>query len=338
MQFNLLFTNHHGMSTILVTGGTGLLGTHLILYLQSQGLRPRATYRTTIPAVVKDAAEWVECDLLDVVRLNEVMHGVKQVYNCAGLVSFAPQDEQLVYKMNVEATANLVNACLEHKVEKLLHVSSVGALGRIRPGVLIDETMQWSSETSNSVYGKTKYLGELEVWRGVGEGLNAVVVNPSIIIGEHGDWSKGSMSMFKTIYHGFKWYSGGSSGFVDADDVARAMFLLMQSATKSQRFIISAENISYQQLFFSIADAMNKPRPSTMVTPFMAGLVWRIEWVKSRLLNTRPLVTSETAKTSLTQTAYNNTKLLKALPGFQYNPIDESVKRIAEALVIKYGG
>ncbi len=316
----------------LVTGGTGLLGTHLILKLHAAGQPVKALYRNHIPPVVKDKATWIQGDILDVVLLEEVMHEVEQVYHVAGLVSFNPADRDKLFKINVEGTANVVNACIDAGVKKLIHVSSVAALGRIRPGVSIDETMKWSAETSNSIYGKTKYLAELEVWRGISEGLPAAMVNPVIIIGEHGDWTKGSMNIFRNIKNGFPWYSTGSTGFVDADDVAAAMVALMQSEISGQKFILSAENVSYQDFFYKVADAFGVKRPHKKVTPLLAALVWRLEKIKSIFTGKQPLITKETANTGLATTSFNNHKLLQALPQFKYTPIDESIKRICSAL------
>lgn len=317
---------------VLVTGGTGLLGTHLIQKLYAQGTQPMAIYRSQIPPVVQDKAQWIQCDILDVVALEQVMQGVTHVYHAAGYVSFLPQDRVQMHKINVEGTANVVNACLDARVQKLVHVSSVAALGRIRPGERIHERMQWTEETSNSEYGKTKFLGELEVWRGISEGLQAVVVNPVIIMGEHGDWTKGSMNIFRNIKKGFPWYSTGSTGFVDADDVAAAMIALMHSRIVNEKFIVSADNFTYQQLFNMIADAFGVARPSKKVTPLLAAIVWRIEWLKQWLTGKAPLVTKETAATGLAEVSFDNSKLLKALPDFTYTPMQQSVARICKAL------
>lgn len=320
----------------LVTGGTGLLGIHLILTLHGQGIRPRAIYRSHIPAAVKDMADWVAGDILDVVFLEEAMSGVTDVFHVAGLVSFHSKHRQQLYSINVEGTANVVDACIKAGIRKLVHVSSVSAMGRLRGGELINETMHWDEATSNSEYGRTKYLGEMEVWRGIGEGLEAVIVNPTIIFGEHAGWEKGSMSIFRTIYNGFPWYSQGGSGFVDAQDVARAMTALMQSNISGQRFLVTAENKTYANLFFMIAEAFGKKKPHRKVTPTLAAIVWRLEWLKSLFTGKDPLVTKETAKTSLALVEVDNSKLLQTLPGFTYQPMQQSVKRICHALQKEY--
>jgi nucleoside-diphosphate-sugar epimerase len=326
------FAASKNTTMVLVTGGSGLLGTHLILALHRRGVQVRALYRQQIPPVVAQKAEWVQADILDVVALEEAMQGITDVYHVAGLVSFRPADREMLYRINVEGTANVVNACLDAGVRKLVHVSSVAALGRIRHDAVINEDMQWTPETSNSWYGKTKYLGELEAWRGFGEGLQVVSVNPSIIIGEHGDWSKGSMQMVQAIANGFAYYSMGQTGFVDADDVAAAMIQLMESNVDGQRFIVSAENRTYRDFFFMVADALGVPRPRIMITPWKAALAWRLYKLKSWLTGTSPLVTKETAATSMAVVSFDNSKLLKALPGFAYQPLEETVRRVCEHL------
>jgi nucleoside-diphosphate-sugar epimerase len=325
------------MSKILVTGGTGLLGTHLILHLHSLGLRPRAIYRSQIPDVVKNKAEWVIGDVLDIISLEEAMNGIKQVYHVAGFVSFNPKHRRTMQQINIEGTANVVNLCLDANIDQLVHVSSAAALGRIRIGKPIDETMNWTEETSNSEYGKTKYLGEMEVWRGIGEGLNAVMVNPVIILGEHGDWTKGSMNIFRNVYNGFKWFNTGITGFVDDDDVSRDMVMLMDSDASAERFVISAENISYQRLFNLAADNFGVKRPYTKVTPFLSEVVWRLEKFKSFFTGSDPLITKESARTGMATVTFNNSKLLETLPSFRYQPLAASVKRICNALQKQYG-
>jgi nucleoside-diphosphate-sugar epimerase len=317
---------------VLVTGGTGLLGTHLICELHKQGVAVKAIYRSHIPIEVKDKATWIPGDILDVTALEEVLQDVNQVYHCAGFVSFAPQDKAMLHKINIEGTANIVNACLDAGIDKLVHVSSVAALGRLHIGDTIDEKMQWSEKTSNSEYGKTKFLAEMEVWRGVGEGLNAAIVNPSIIIGEYGDWEKGSMAIFKKVHSGFKWYSTGSTGFVDAADVARAMTMLMNSSITAQRYVVSAENMVYRDMFWMIADAFGMARPNKQVTPMVAALVWRLEKLRSMFTGKRPLITKETTKTALAPVSFSSAKLMEAFPQFAFTPIRQSVQRICSYL------
>ena len=195
--------------------------------------------------------------------------------------------------------------------------------------------MNWTQETSNSIYGKSKYLGELEVWRGIGEGLNAVIVNPTIILG--GDnWETGSSAIFKTAYNEFKWFTEGISGFVDVRDVVRAMILLMNSEITAQRFILNGENLSYREIFSEIADCFGKRKPYKKVTPFLAGIVWRMELIKTMMTGKKHLLTKETARTSQAKVFFDNSKILKALPQFQFNKIKDTIIDTCAILKEKY--
>lgn len=310
---------------ILVTGGSGLLGAELIRQLLQSGKRVRALVnQKPLSLPNHPMLEQARGSILDVMALEEAMQGVEDVYHCAALVSFDPGDDARLYKINVEGTANLVNAALDAGVRRFAFVSSVAALGRHKDGVPVDESMNWSKETHNSRYGQSKYLAEMEVWRGMAEGLNAVVVNPSVIIGP-GDWNSSSTAIFKSVYNGFPWYSEGVNGFVDVRDVAKAMILLTEKDIFGERFILNGHHATYKSVFELMAKAFGKNPPHRKVTPFLAGLVWRWEKIKSKLTGTRPLVTKETAETALAKVEYRNDKLLKALPGFIYTGLEESI-------------
>jgi dihydroflavonol-4-reductase len=323
-------------SMILVTGASGLVGSHLVTQLVKEGKQVRALYRSSVP-VIKGAEkiEWVRGDILDVVSLEEAMMGVEQVYHCAATVSFNPKKKAQLYQSNVEGTGNVVNACLNEGVRKLLFVSSVAALGRIRENKAINETMNWSEETSNSEYGKTKYFSEIEVWRGIGEGLDAVMVNPVIILGA-GNWDGGSSSMFKSAYDEFPWYTEGTGGFVDVNDVVRVMILLMESSVSSERFILSAETLSYREVFTQMANGFQKKPPHRKVSPILAAIVWRLEAFKAMFTGKDPLLTKETARTAAAKVKFDNDKLKRFFPDFQYTPINDSVKRICGELKEMY--
>jgi nucleoside-diphosphate-sugar epimerase len=227
-------------------------------------------------------------------------------------------------KINVEGTANVVNAALETGIEKLVHVSSVAALGRKRNNQVVTENMRWDDQSNPSVYGKTKYLAELEVWRAVAEGLNAVIVNPVIILGK-GNWETGSSATFRNAFNEFPWYTDGVSGFVDAYDVANAMVKLMESEIVAERFILSAENWTYRDLFTTMANGFDKRPPHRKVEPWMASIVWRIERVKGMLTGKEPLLTRETAETAQQKVHFDNTKILNALQGFRFRPLAETI-------------
>lgn len=321
---------------ILVTGANGLVGSHLVQKLVAAGKTVRALYRTEIPVIEgANGVEWFKGDILDVIAMEQAMEGVKQVYHCAATVSFNPRNKARLHHTNVEGTANVVNASLNAGIDKMVFVSSVAALGRIREDKPINETMNWSEETSNSEYGKSKYFAEMEVWRGIGEGLNAVIVNPTIILGA-GDWSKGSTEIFKSAYDEFPWYTEGTGGFVDVLDVVKAMMLLMDSDRTAERYILSAENLTYKRVFDQIAYHFEKKAPYKKVTPFITNMVWRMEAFKSFFTGKEPMLTKETAKTAAAKVRFDNNKLKLYFVNFRYNPMEESIERICAELREKY--
>jgi dihydroflavonol-4-reductase len=326
--------------TILVTGGTGLLGGYLLKNLLENGETVIALRRSqppeTLTAEEQSRIEWVEGDILDTDLLDATMARVGKVYHCAGLVSFNPAQAPRMWKTNVEGTANIVNAAVRHGVEKLVHVSSVSALGRKRNHQTVDESAKWDEEANLSAYGQTKYLAEMEVWRGVAEGLQAVIVNPSIILG-CGDWGRGSSAMFRNAYEEFKWYTDGTTGLVDARDVAEVMVRLMEGAVHSERFIVSAENWPYRKVFNRMAEAFGKKPPSMRASPWMGSLVWRWEKVKGMLSGKEPLLTRETAETAQMHVSYSNEKILARLPDFRFKPLEDTIAEHCREYLVKMG-
>lgn len=316
---------------ILVTGGSGLVGSELISQLLAHGNHVKAIYNNTPLSISDPNLITVQCDILDTSALEEAMDGITQLYHCAAVVSFSSKNKDLLFKINIGGTANVVNAALEAGVKKMVHVSSVSALGRIRENETVTEEMSWTEESSNSLYGKSKYLGEMEVWRGTGEGLEAVIVNPSLILGG-GDWSKGSSAIFKSVHKEFPWYSDGITGVVDVKDVARAMILLMNSEIKNEKFILNAENLSYKEIFTGIARCFDKKPPHKKVSSLIAAMVWRWEAIKSMFTGKDPLITKETARTALAKVYFDNSKFLKAMPGFRFTPVNETISNTCATL------
>lgn len=319
-----------------------MLGAHLLFELTSKGHKVTALYRegSDLDQVKKifsyyaDDAEshfslinWVEADLLDVYGLAEAMEGVQQVYHCAALVSFDPKDAGQLIQVNPQITANVVNVSLEKGVKKLVHVSSVAALGRQKQGELIDEKTEWVESQQNSAYAKSKYLSELEVWRGTEEGLNAVIVNPSIILGP-GKWEEGSAALFGRVAKGFKYYTNGVNAYVDARDVVKAMSTLMESDISAKRFVLVSENKTYRNIFDLIAKQLGAKPPTVHAKPWMGEIVWRLEVLRCRLFGGKPMITRETARTAHQMNYYDNTKVREKL-GFEFRPVKETIADFA---------
>lgn len=318
------------MKKIFITGASGLLGSYLIRdLLKQQDVQLVCIYRKQKSNLLTEEElsniHWVQGDILDVDCLAEAMQGCHKVYHCAGLVSFNPARANDLMKINVEGTANMVNVAFELGVEKFVHVSSVAAIGRKRNNQTVHEALEWDEASNPSVYGKSKYLGEMEVWRGIGEGLHAVIVNPVIILGK-GDWADGSCATFKNAFHEFPWYTEGISGFVDAADVSKAMIGLMERPVSGERFVVSAENLGYREVFNMMADGFGKKRPHLKVSPLLASIVWRLVKVKSMITGEEPLLTKETAETAQQKVYFDHAKLVSALPGFRFTPIAQTIQ------------
>lgn len=326
---------------ILVTGGTGLVGAHLLLELLKKEKdifalkRPSSdinitkrifSYYTNDFQNIFDKIKWIDGDILDYQSITEALKDITKVYHCAAAVSFQSSDKQTIADTNRIGTANLVNACLETGIEKLIHVSSIGTLGRAGVTGIVDEDSQWNSKKT-SVYSTSKYHAEMEVWRAIAEGLNAVIVNPSIIIGP-ADWNKGSAKLFDTMYGGLKFYTRGSNGFVDVEDVVKLMIILMESDISAERFIINAENVPYKNFFTSMANALNVKPPRIEAKRFLSEIAWRALWIKSLFTGKQSSITKETAVTANQIYNYSNKKIIDAT-SYKFMSIDESIKKTA---------
>ena len=317
---------------VLITGGTGFLGSYIIKELVEKNYSVRAIRRSTsklpfyIPKEIFDKVEWVEGDVLDIISIEKAMQGVNTVIHSAATISFLKKEKKWMNHVNVEGTANVVNMALEKNISRLVHISSVAALGRSGSGDKIDEESKWVESKLNSHYGISKHKAEMEVWRAIGEGLNAVIVNPGTVLG-FGDWNTSSCRLFKNIYEEFPWYTEGINGFVDIEDVARATVLLMESNINEERFILTGDNWSFRKLFDTIADEFGKKHPHRKATPFLSGLAWRMEKIKSLFRGIDPLLTKETARVANTRSYFQNEKILKALPGFSFTPLQQSISK-----------
>jgi len=317
-------------TSILVTGGTGLLGSYVLRMLVNQGFTNiSATCRKNSPfdlvTEVKDKIRWQEGDLTDGYFIQDIMVGVQQVYHCAAVVSYDGRERDEMMRINVESTTNLVNEALHHSIEKFLHVSSIAALGRRKKMPVIDENTKWERSPMNSNYAISKYLSEMEVWRGAAEGLKVAIVNPSVIVGG-GFWNKGTARFFKNIANGFKFYPVGGSGFVDVRDVADFMLRLMDSNLQGERYVLNAENLSYEHFFKLVSSSIDAKMPSIKVNSFIQAVAWRVEWLRSRLFNTTSTITKETAENSARTWEFNNAKSLETFDNFAYRSIAESVE------------
>jgi dihydroflavonol-4-reductase len=320
---NYNFVNYNSLKImILVTGGTGLVGSHLLYsLLQTEQnvrvlIRPNSnrqnilntfSYYSPTPNELYNKIEWCEGDIMDLVSLEEAMEGVDYVYHTAATVSFNPSHRKQMLQNNIQGTANVVNAALTKRIKKLCHVSSIAAIGSPVGDECSTEDLIWSPSKNKSAYSISKFHSEMEVWRGIEEGLQAVIVNPSVILGP-GDWDRSSAALFSTIAKGLKFYTPGSTGYVDVRDVAKAMINLMNSDISGERFILNAENCTFKSVFQNIAKTLNVTVPSVEAKKWMAALAWRLVILQYYLFGKEPKITKETVQSGYKTNCYSSDK------------------------------
>jgi len=318
---------------ILVTGATGFLGAELIHQLTAQQLEVRALKRngSTIPDLLQNNSlvKWYTADINDPETLADAFENITQVYHCAAFISFDPKDKAKLLHVNIEGTSNIVNLCTDLQI-RLVHVSSIAALGNAKKGEQITEKDFWEYDPKVHAYAISKYEGEMEVWRGIAEGLDAVIVNPAVIIGKNAGF-EGSGAIFKLVKEGLKFYTDGATGIVDVTDVAKSMIALMKSNISGERFTLSADNLNYKDFFAEIAKGFGIKAPSTEAKPWMLGLAWRAAKLASIFSGKAPALTRDAARSSFNLSYYSNQKIKSAI-GIEFKPLKESIKEVCESL------
>ncbi len=328
---------------ILVLGGTGLVGSHLLAELTKKDENVRALKRpeSDLLQVRKifsyygpdsekrfDRIEWKDGDLLDSFSLHDAMEGVQELYHTAAVVSFNPGDKKEMIRANVDGTANVVNAALDNRIGKMCYVSSVATLSEKDGEHFVTEDNNWKALKFKSAYAESKYKAELEVWRGMAEGLSAVIVNPSVILGA-GNWNKSSSAIFSAIYKGLKFYTNGATGYVDVRDVVNCMVQLMGSKISNERFLLTSENRTFREIFSEIAVSLEKKPPSYRASSLMTEAAWILDAVKSKLTGTQSRITRETVRAGQRISNYSNQKITDTLD-YSFIPVNESIKYISE--------
>ena len=323
---------------ILVTGGTGLVGSHLLYHLLLENDTVNAIHQKTsdLNAVknvfsyynsdfenIYDRINWVEAELSDIPRLEKAFQGVRNVYHCAALVSLNPADYQKMRRVNIDGTTNIVNLSISKSIKKLCFVSSIAVIEKNNTDLPTDESENWNNSVTKSGYSITKYGAEMEVWRASQEGVDVVIVNPGVILGS-GFWQKGTGKMFQQVHKGLKFYTEGVNGFVGVKDVVQIMIKLMASNIINERFILVSQNLSFKEVFFQIADALGKNRPTFKVTPFLSQIAWRLDVLRSKFTGGSPLLNRETAKTILSKEYYTSQKIQSAL-NYKFESIDKTI-------------
>ena len=327
---------------ILVTGGTGLVGSHLLFELSKSQQKIRAIYRNkkTIEKVKNvfsyytssvneqfNRIEWLEADLNDIPKLTEAFKDVTHVYHSAALISFDPNDYYKLREVNISGTANIVNLCIINAIQKLCYVSSVATIGH--DPVKITEETDWDSQENQSVYAITKYEAEMEVWRGIQEGVSSVIVNPGVILGP-GFFRSGSGGLFKRVYKGLNYITKGVSGYIGVEDVVKSMILLMNSDHNNDRYILVAENLSFLDFTTLISDAFKLAPPKKIATKWMLAFAWRLDWLKHKLTDKKRRLTKNLSKTLRTKSYYSSDKFLNTKAEFTFQPISTVVSEVCQ--------
>ena len=310
---------------ILVTGATGLVGSHLVLQLVMQNQTVKALFRQEEnkkkvlqvfqyyqKAELFDKIHWVKADILDVPALDSVFQDVEYVYHCAALISFDSRDEEKLRKANIEGTANIVNFCIDYGVNKLCYVSSISALGDLKDfEKLITEETEWNPESHHSDYAISKYGAEMEVWRGHQEGLEVVVVNPGVILGPL-FWTDGSGEIYQKVKNGLPFYTKGGTGFVTVIDVVKMMIGLMNSSRNGERFVLVAETLTYKNVINLIAQKLKVSPPKIHAEKWMTGMAWRLDYVLG-MFGKKRILSSDMARTLHSIEYFDNSKVQKAI-------------------------
>lgn len=317
---------------IFITGATGLAGAHILRHLYLSGYRNiTALRRSSSPmdlvADIADDIEWVEGDLTDTGLLIDAMSGAEWVIHSAALISHKKGEREVMYETNAAGTANVVNAALENGVAKLLYISSIATMSRSGKNQRIDERTEWNSTPYTSYYGFTKYLGEMEVWRGNAEGLQTCMLNPSIIMGS-GFWHQGSLRIVDRVAKGLRYYPVGGTGFVDVRDLAHLALLRLTNDGVPGRMLANGWNTSYKDLFTRFSQEFDRKPPTLRITPQLAEIAWRILKPVSVLTGREMTITRYTARVTSSTVEYDNTLSLQ-LPGFAYTPKETTIRDIA---------
>jgi dihydroflavonol-4-reductase len=320
---------------ILVTGASGFLGSELVKQLIANGESVRIIVRPSSDisdlASIKDKIEIMEGDILDVPSLEIAMDGIEKIYHSAAVIGYDDSFYDSMYKCNIEGTANVVNVALTKGIKKLLHVSSIAAIGG-KPNDLISEETKWEKNEWTTHYGITKMLAEREVWRAEQEGLEVVIVNPGIILGSSSNENKATMRVFKRIASGkMPFYSNGTNGFIDVRDVAKICIQLMNSPVHSERFILINQNLSFKDYFERIAKRLNVQPPKRALNKTLGNVFLFADWMASTLSRRKRSFTKEIFKVSMEHFEYSNEKIKRQLD-YTFIPFDETIDTIAQQL------
>lgn len=313
---------------ILVTGATGLIGSFVCRKLIAEGHTVRALRRKSSSlkyiSDISNGIEWFEGDVMNTESLERAMQDVSKVIHCAAVVSFDISERESLFNINVEGTANVVNLCLEKKVQKLIHVSSVAAIGRGKPDGVLNESTPWENSKDNTYYAKSKYLSELEVWRGIEEGLDAFIINPSVVLGP-GDWHKSSTKAFNLVYNNSKFYSTGHMNYIDVRDVVDILVELMKQDETGERYILNGGRVTVKEFYTKVAEEMGLKKPRYRITYKMALFGMKLLWLRWLFTGKKSSINREILKTLKKSHFFDNNKIISRL-NYTFRSIEDSIQ------------
>ncbi|PWJ36095.1 NAD-dependent epimerase/dehydratase family protein [Sediminitomix flava] len=316
-----------------ITGGTGLLGSFMIEKLLSEGHKVKALVRpSTLEKLDKSKIpsnlEYVEGQLSDYDLLVDELRTSDNVIHAAGLVSYSDKLSTLL-ETNVQGTATIVNAALEAKVKRFCHISSIATLNESKDK--ITENSKWEYDENTSHYALSKYKAELEVWRGIAEGLSAFMVNPSVILGI-GDTTRSSLKLIKHVQDQKPFYPIGTFNYVDVRDVIEMTYTLIQSDIVSERFILNAGKTSYKSFFESLATAMNKKAPKMGISPTVLEKLRILDGIRCRLLGGKRFITKPMINSLKKDNFYENQKAIN-FTNHKFRELSDTIDWIAATQV-----
>ncbi len=309
---------------VLVTGASGFVGGRLVQYLLAQSIQVRVLVRNPTKQIFHADVEVYQGDILDITSLEKALYGISTIYHCAAYISYHPSDYDIMYKTNVEGTANIVNVALHCGVKKLVHISSIAALG-VRPSSMaINEEALWDAGYKQTRYGISKMMAEHEVYRGIAEGMDACIVNPGVILGKNAPKDKSPQRILSMIKKGLSFYPKGSNGFIDIEDVVTATYKLGQLQNTGERYILVAENLKLYDYLKLCAKILNAKPPRFAINNWMIYLAIAFDYILSFFTLKKRMLSFENLYLAQQQFLYDNKKVVSALH-FSFKPIEQSL-------------
>lgn len=313
---------------ILVTGGSGMLGAYILRKLLASGYTHiTSTYyqhKDHIPVDLRDRIDWQPLAMPDIAATHDLVHGHDWVIHNAGLISYRKGDKEKLLDINQTGTQQIVNACLASSVSHLVYIGSIASLGKEKNGVTLDEKSPWLDNAFSTNYGLSKYLGELEVWRGNGEGLPVSVVLPSLIMGAGHEDSTGIHLVDQMITKP-GYYPGGQTGFIAAADIAAFVVLLLQQHRTGERWLLSHVNLTFAELYKRISEKLKLKKKFRPAPKLLSGI-----YLHAASLLGKGHLGPELLNQSYSTFSYNGSKSL-SVEGFAYTDIDEAIEEMVDA-------